>query len=250
MHCDWKTDQRIQSLPRGVRNGLAAYLYGLEDALIDSLVGIYAYGSLAWGCFNPDTSDIDTIVVLVRRVDADALLRLQQVHRHATIPIDATFATQDQLSIRYVPTEVEFLLKPMSDQIVRYPQGNWDFAVQSQDVYENGIRFCGPEITNLFQLVPWHCLQKSFERLFPYIVPRFKNPVLMLSRLAYTYTHRRMCSKIVAGNWALGAMPSQFVHLIDAEMRKYSGDPDTGLINNEDVLDYERYVRDYIAKLA
>jgi predicted nucleotidyltransferase len=222
---------------------------GLEDALIDSLVGIYAYGSLAWECFNTNTSDIDVIVVLVKSVDLEDLPRLQLVHRHATIPIDATFVTQDQLSISHVPTDVEFIVKPLSDQIVRYPQGNWDFAVQSQDVYENGIRFCGPEITNLFHPIPWHLLQKSFERLFPYIAPRFKNPVLMLSRLAYTYTHRRMCSKIVAGNWALEAMPSQFQPLIDAEMRKYSGDTDISVVNNEDVLNYERFVRDYIANL-
>lgn len=249
MHCDWKTDPRVQSLPKDPRNGLAAYLNGLEDALIDSLVGIYAYGSLAWECFNTDTSDIDIIVVLVRRVEVDDIPRLQQVHRHATIPIDATFVTQDQLSISHVPTDVEFLLKPMSDQIVRYPQGNWDFVVQSQDVYENGIRLCGPEIKNLFQPVPWHFLQKSFERLFPYIVPRFKNPVLMLSRMAYTYTHRRMCSKIVAGNWALEAMPLEFVPLIDAEMRKYSSDTDICVVNNEEVLHYERYIRDYIKNL-
>ena len=250
MRCDWDTNQRMQYLSVDFRNDISAYMNGLQNSLLDFLEGIYAYGSLAWGCHNLQTSDIDVIVVLAGSLDAVNLRKLQQVHRRTTIPIDATFVTRDQLSISFIPTEVEFVIKPMSDEIIRYPQRNWDFVAQSQDVYENGIRLYGPEIENLFKPVPWILLKEYCEWLLPHVVPRFKNPVLMLSRLAYTHKHRRMCSKAKAGNWALEAMPSQFHHLIGAGLREYSGDTDVGMVNSEDVLDFEIYIRNYIANLT
>ena len=43
-----------------------------EEILKDNLVGIYLHGSAVMGCFNPDMSDLDRIVVVREPVtDAD-----------------------------------------------------------------------------------------------------------------------------------------------------------------------------------
>ena len=70
----------------------------------------------------------------------------------------------------------------------------------------------------------------------------------MLSRLAYTHTRRRMCSKKFAGEWALETMPERFRGLIKSQMSDYSGE--TGKMDDENLLlEYETRVRDYIAEL-
>jgi len=45
-----------------------------------SLVGLYLYGSLATGDFEPDVSDVDLIAVLTDVPDVPLVTRLRQMH--------------------------------------------------------------------------------------------------------------------------------------------------------------------------
>lgn len=47
-----------------------------KEELGDNLVGIYLHGSLAMGCFNPDTSDIDLLLVVADKLTRDHMRRL------------------------------------------------------------------------------------------------------------------------------------------------------------------------------
>ena len=40
---------------------------GIADVLADDLVGVYLHGSLAFGCFNPELSDLDVLAVARHR---------------------------------------------------------------------------------------------------------------------------------------------------------------------------------------
>src|SRR5579872_4704845 len=73
---------------------------GLIDALADNLVGIYLHGSLTMGCFHPERSDIDLLVVVreateleVKREVAGWLLRCSNEPR----PVEITFVTRPAL---------------------------------------------------------------------------------------------------------------------------------------------------------
>lgn len=71
-------------LPQAVSGLIEALLAGVHDALGDNLLGFYLRGSLALGDFNPETSDIDILVVTERPVsgaEAEGLAAL-----HARIP--------------------------------------------------------------------------------------------------------------------------------------------------------------------
>ena len=56
----------------------------IGDAIVEatgsSLVGLYLYGSLATGDFEPDVSDIDLIAVLTRVPDERLVSRLRNMH--------------------------------------------------------------------------------------------------------------------------------------------------------------------------
>ncbi len=47
--------------PKPALTEITAYF---KQALNDNLVGIYLHGSLAMGCFNSKTSDIDLVIVV------------------------------------------------------------------------------------------------------------------------------------------------------------------------------------------
>ena len=50
--------------PLHVREGLRAYADAVKHLLGSNLLGIYLYGSVAGGCSNGKTSDVDVVVVL------------------------------------------------------------------------------------------------------------------------------------------------------------------------------------------
>lgn len=52
----------------------------IPTRLGDTLVGIYLFGSLVWGDFDEDTSDIDILVVLTHDVNADVFATLDAFH--------------------------------------------------------------------------------------------------------------------------------------------------------------------------
>src|ERR1700682_1826489 len=49
--------------PQSVRTQINNLIATLQDTLLNNLVGVYLHGSLAMGCFNPQRSDIDLLVV-------------------------------------------------------------------------------------------------------------------------------------------------------------------------------------------
>jgi predicted nucleotidyltransferase len=75
------------------------------------LVGVYLHGSAATGCFNPDRSDIDLLVVARQTVAPEqrrAVAELLLARSGAPYPIELTLLTTEQLHPWRHPTPVEF----------------------------------------------------------------------------------------------------------------------------------------------
>src|SRR6185503_19278272 len=59
---------------------LHALLAEVQDVLGDRFVGMYLYGSLAGGDFNPHTSDIDFLVVTADELPQKLIAALEAMH--------------------------------------------------------------------------------------------------------------------------------------------------------------------------
>jgi hypothetical protein len=73
---------------------------GIQTALGDRLAGLYLYGSLVWGDFDPAISDVDLLAVTASTLDETALDGLRAMHdafaaRHP--------AWDDRIEVAYVP---------------------------------------------------------------------------------------------------------------------------------------------------
>lgn len=199
------------------------YVAELTELLGNDLLGVYLYGSLARGCYHAGTSDVDAIVVTrshCEQLDESGLL---QIHRNVGVPVDAVFVAESQIGADTFPTPVVCLVKPIGEYKIVHPtEGSRDFLLQRQDLYEAGIALAGPQPRDLLCPVPWPLLAESLDFLFPHIVTNFKNPVLMLCRIAYAWTYHELCSKKSAGEWAAEAFDTQWSQLITTALAEYA----------------------------
>jgi len=221
--------------PNELRRPLAEYAAGVSAMLSEQLVGIYVHGSVARGCANAATSDVDVIVVIDAPCDDDVAERVAVLHAQSGITLDATFVTQSQLRDNVVPTPIEFVLKPMGEPRPLSRRGDHAyFLLDRQDAYECSVALSGPPFRELAPTAPWPLVADRLEDLLPYILPKFKNPALMLCRIAYSFVHREFCSKRDAGVWALGVLDEQWRPLIQEALSKYhQGLPDNSAATEE-----------------
>ena len=230
---------------------LSRYKAVLESLSKCGLIGAYVYGSVASGCHNPGTSDIDVVIVGSCISDPGFIEVLERIHADVDLPIDAAVVSPEQLRVERIPTPVGLLIKPFSGgKVIHRPEGSWDFVVQSEEVYERGLRLLGPEPRHLFQPVPWPLIRRYIEYLLPFIVSRFKNPVLMLCRCACTSSLRTMCSKKEAGEWALAEMPAAWHSLIDTALGEYAGDDSHPIVDRKTLLQFEKHIIGWVGERA
>ena len=229
-----------------LKRRLTAYSKGLVEVLGDGLLGLYLYGSLARRCYHPATSDVD-VVAVVRDDDWESkATEIVQVHQDLGVPVDAIFVTQDQAQADLFPTPIACLITPISGCKMFYkPEDSSDFLLQRQDVYEAGVVLVGAAPHELVRTVPWPLLEKCLSFLFPHIVPNFKNPALMLCRIAYAYTNHALCSKQDAGEWATSAFDERWSATITTELGDYAAGS-KGTVLAVTLHEFEEYCAQYI----
>jgi predicted nucleotidyltransferase len=233
-----------------VRRGIAAYTESILAVLGDNVLGVCLYGSLARGCYHAASSDVDVIVVVGEEPPLLDVSRVLDVHREAGISIDAVFVTDDQLRADAFPTPVTFLVKPMDGwKTVQVPEGRGDFLLQRQDAFEAGVWLVGPTVADLLRPVPWPLLTESLDYLFPHIIPRFKNPMLMLCRVAYAWTHRGLCSKKRAGEWAKTALGQRWPPALETALAEYADGRTSSSISAGEVRAFEEHCADYVSRM-
>src|SRR5262252_6933809 len=73
-------------VPEAVRPVLSLLLSSVQDVLGDQLVGLYLYGSLSSGDFNPASSDVDFVAVTHKAITENDLAfeQLRAMHERIT----------------------------------------------------------------------------------------------------------------------------------------------------------------------
>ena len=229
---------------------IEGYATGLAEVLGGNLIGVYLYGSLARGCYHEGPSDVDIIVVTRSGCAQQQHPAILKAHEDAGVPVDAVFVTKEQLDADVFPTPIGFLVKPIEGhQIVHCPEGSRDFLLQRQDAYEAGVALVGPAAREIMRPVPWPLLAESLDFLFPHIVVNFKNPVLMLCRIAYAHMHHSLCCKRRAGEWALGAFEGRWKPVISAALAQYAEGVTGPAATSMELQEFEEYCAGYVRGL-
>jgi len=230
-------------------------LSNVQAILGNQFIGLYLYGSLASGDFEPQRSDIDFVVVTAGEIPDERLPTLEAMHirlnasgsKWAT-KIEGTYIPQSALR-RYNPTDPP---RPYVNE-GRFYLGSHgsDWIIQRHILREQGVVVAGPVPQDLIDpVLPNELRRAVLGILQEWWLPTLHNParlsgsgypayaILTMCRALYTLQYGSIVSKPVAARWAQMALGEQWAALIEWAI---AWSPDAPLDNLNETLDFIRY---------
>jgi len=215
---------------------LTEWTEGLKCVLGKRIVGLYLCGSLAYGDFVPERSDIDLRAVVRSPLTENQLRSVEQLHREVERRCPEWAG---RIECSYVPFELMRELTPPAKArqwwgfASFYPEalaGN-EWIINHYLLSKHGIALEGPDFNELIPPIDIHDVRQASARdLFQEWLPKIDDSarlsnghdqsylVLNLCRILHTVTHGRPASKKVAGQWAKTTYP-QWKNLIEEAER-------------------------------
>jgi hypothetical protein len=217
---------------------------GAHAVLGTQLTGIYLYGSLALGDFDPLRSDIDFAAVTEGELSAGQLHALQALH--------AGFAASPspwmrQMEGSYIPRQALRRWQPGQRHphidrggVLAVEQHDSDWVIQRFCLRQYGVTICGPPIQDMIDPISSaDLIQGVLDLLWWWELQleensRLDNPgyrvyaVLSMCRILYTFAHGDIASKPRAARWVLNNLnekgwPQGWASLIRAALEWQSG---------------------------
>jgi predicted nucleotidyltransferase len=205
-----------------------------KGILGDQFVGMYLYGSLSSGDFNPKTSDIDFLVVTKITLPETTVAMLDSMHRQ-------TWATSlkraGKLEGAYVPQELIRQHDPNGAPCPQINEGRFylaplgsDWIIQRHVVREHGVSIEGPDPKALIDFVTSDDIHDAvMGTLHEWWFPMLDDPswlrdkengdrafaVITMCRVLHALEHGTIVSKPKAIRWAKTKLDAQWNELID-----------------------------------
>lgn len=207
-------------------------LSDLQVILGPHLVGLYIHGSLAYGDFDPRTSDVDFLVVTEGSLPTETLPALKDMHAR----LFASGLTWSQkLEGPYVP------LNDLRCHDPAHPPVPWlgvdghfaletldsDWIIQRWILREKGIAIAGPPLTNLIDPVSAHDLREAVRgSLREWWSPPFPSlerfdrgeyqiyTILTMCRSLFVLENGHVASKPEAARWTQSTLGDPWARLV------------------------------------
>ena len=196
------------------------------------LVGIYLHGSLAYGDFNPQTSDIDFLVVTDRPLPEETFFALMGMHAALfasgmawSQKLEGAYIPKNDLR-RHDPAHAPVPWLGVDGHFALETLGS-DWTLQRWILREKGIVLSGPPLAGLIDPIsPQDLRQAVRENLQEWWSPPFPAPqrflgseyqayaILTMCRSLYILEQGRMASKPEAARWAMRTLGESWCALI------------------------------------
>ena len=230
--CSSETQNQIESL-----------ISALKNALDDDLVGIYLHGSLALGCFNPDRSDIDILVITKQAMTVEMkrdIAELLLQHSLNPAPVEISFLARAHIAPWQYPTPYDFhYSEDWREKVEKeLKHGKWkkwndepktdkDLAAHITVTRARGVALHGKSIAEIFPAVPEEDYIDSLVEDFHWARQRMSqhptNFILNSCRVLAYLLDRQILSKDEAGQWALNLVAEEFRETVNHALEAYRG---------------------------
>lgn len=238
-----------------VDSTLHELLVRVKSTLGERFFGLYLYGSLVTGDFDPERSDIDFVVVTHGELPAQMVEMLAAMH----IELFASgLPLLQKLEGTYIPLQALRIHNPDDPPRPTMNEGRFYLARQGSDwviqrwvLRENQSAIVGPSLVTYIdpvteadlRLAVWAVLKDWWA---PMLVDptRLDSPgyqpyaVLSICRAIHTLAHGTIVSKEAAGRWASDTVDRRWAGLIEAALVWRHGDRPGSL---DDTLAFIRY---------
>lgn len=188
-----------------------------------NLVSLSLYGSLAWGDFDEDSSDIDCLVVTQVDVNETEFSRLTDMHHHL---IKKFPRFESRLEIAYFSVYTLNSFQPLKNKIAIISPGEpftikeagLDWLINLYLIHKKSLALIGPNPSSFIRGIPqdeFLMAVKAQAREWYDWIPHTKesrsyqaHAVLTLCRAFYTIEHGEQVSKKQAAYWAKNKYPT------------------------------------------
>ena len=235
-----------------------------KNILKDNLVGIYLHGSAAMGCYRPDMSDLDLLVVVreqmpdpVKREYMDMLIGLDA--EGPAKGIEMSVVTADVCDPFVYPTPFDLHYSRMhrgwynsdpEDYIRRMNGTDKDLAAHFTVIRSRGRCLYGRPIADVFAAVPERYYAESIVNDISCaeneILDRPMYFILNLTRVLAYLEEKLILSKQEGGKWGLKALPEEYHPLLNSALREYGNGGDAEY-DPELAVRYARYMLNRIS---
>jgi hypothetical protein len=235
---------------------LEILLVEIKKILGDLFIGLYLHGSLAYGGFNPQTSDMDFLVVTSGPVQIRNFHALKKMHARLfasglawSQKLEGAYIPRDDLRchdpahapVPWLGVDGHFALERLAS----------DWILQRWILREKGIVITGPVLPDMINPVSPNDLREAVcTSLQEWWSPPFLSPdrflsieyqayaVLTMCRSLYMLENGQVASKPEAARWAMETLPEAWLDLISS-----AGDwkPDIGFDRFADMVSFIQY---------
>ena len=241
--------------PESVKRFLTETLSILHPILSDDMVGAYLYGSLAMGCFNPESSDIDIILVVRESLS-------KEKRRRVIDYLNGVCSKEKRLELSIVGRDV--LRKPTYPIMVYLHYEYWGSILENEmdsEILSNlytarkrGFRVWGAPKHAVFSRIPSEYHSRSVvediqrtrghlhenQKRAGYNVPVYW--VLGSCRVLAFIREGRVLSKAEGGQWGLTNMPRKYHSIIQEALAFYQGKKSNHVWNEEELNAFADYM--------
>lgn len=247
--------------------------YRVFQLLPGNVTGVYLHGSLATGCFNPERSDIDLLVITHSPTPAEvkpALARLLlELSRHPA-PVEIHFIRGSQLRPWRYPTPFDFhYSEGWRDRFeAELRSGSWHSCMDPGQVDEDlgahvmitrqrGVCLYGRGIQEVFPEVP---PKDYIDSILGDVLSdvyglnsTFDNPVSIILNACRTLAYLKngeVLSKDEGGDWALRNLPQEYHEVIHQSLDAYRFSNGDDSFSKEQLARFATFLRKEITQLA
>lgn len=243
---------------------LSGFVERSKEILRENLVGVYLHGSSVMGCFNPQKSDIDLIIVVDHPLSGADKRRFMEmvVEFNAMGPtkgiemsvvlreVCKPFVYPTPYDLHFSAGHLDWYKDDPEDYIRRMNGTDKDLAAHFTIINNRGRRLYGAPIDEVFARVPsrdyidsiWFDVEGAADEITKYTMYLTLN----LARVLAYKEEGLVLSKKEGGEWALENLPEEYRPLIMDAMREYSESAD--IVYDDDLA--KRYAEYAIKRLT
>ncbi|NPV02841.1 MAG: DUF4111 domain-containing protein [Brevinematales bacterium] len=207
-----------------VNKTVSMLLFQSKDILRDHFIAMYLHGSLATGDFNPETSDVDFVIITTSFLSDVTIQELRIMHKSLMnqFPVwgerlEGSFVSKDLLKQGTPPTEPRPYINQKSFNIAPY---GYEWALEKHVLREKSIALTGIPASTFIAPVSldeirgavinllrydWEPLLREPSRLHDSGYPEYT--ILTMCRCLYTIENNGIVSKKVAAEWVQNRFP-------------------------------------------
>lgn len=236
-----------------------------KKILKNNLVGIYLHGSATMGCFNPQKSDLDLIIIVEEGISNVTKIEFMSeiIVLNEESPakgIELSIVKKEFCNPFVYPTPFELHFSKMhlnwfkenpEDYVEKMKGTDKDLAAHFTVINIFGNVLFGKEIDEVFGIVPkkdyvdsiWYDIKNACEVITD-------NPMyitLNLCRVLAYLQENIVLSKKTGGQWGLNVLPHKFHSLIQEALQSYDTDKEM-VVNTKTALEFADYMVSKIVK--